>query len=66
MVTIVLSKSGNNLNHGIRNESGGYGGTSDNRWSYKRGKLYELDRIPVGVEYQVEVNGVITESGTKE
>jgi len=60
MKKIIVSKSGNYTHHGIGNtEHDGYGGTADNRLSYKRAIAYELRRsIQPGEEYQLEVDGV--------
>ena len=60
MKKIIVSKAGNYMHHGIGyTEHDGYGGTSDNRLSYKRAIDYELRRcIQPGEQYQVEVDGI--------
>ena len=61
MKRVIIRSSGNNTDHGIGyTEHGGYGGTSDNRWSLKMATQYEVGRnIKDGEEYQLEVNNVI-------
>ena len=60
MKTIVLHKTkySTYLSHGIRNEQGGFGGTSDAGWSQKMAIAYELRCIQPGEQYKVEINGV--------
>jgi hypothetical protein len=66
MKKIIISKNGNYMSHGIGyTEHDGYGGTSDNRWSYKMATEYEIRRIPAGEQYQLEVNGVNKGTFTK-
>jgi hypothetical protein len=66
--TIVISKPKNvrttYVNHGIRNNVGGFGGTADAGWSFKQAIRFELSRLPLdATEYDIEINGKITASG---
>ena len=56
MKTIKITKSGNYLYHGIKNEMGGYSGTADNRLSYKAGIMKEFSKLPMGTEFQIVIN----------
>ena len=50
------------VHHGTRNEVGGSFSTADAGWSLKMAILYEIARLPKGVEYQIERNGIILDS----
>jgi hypothetical protein len=64
--TIVINKPKDirttYVSHGIRNDVGGYFGTSDAGWSFKHAIAYERDHLPTGALFDVEINGKITQS----
>ncbi len=65
LYTIVISKPKDvrttYVTHGIRNPEGGYGGTCDAGMSFKRAAAYEIERLPDGAQYRVEINGKIVQ-----
>ena len=63
MKKITIKKISNYLHHGIINESGGYGGTADNRLSIKMGILKEYNKLSEGAEFQIEVNNKLMKDG---
>ncbi len=57
--TITVSKQTGTtyMNHGLKNDLGGFGGTADSGMSYRSAILQELRNVPMGAEYNVEKNG---------
>ena len=60
MKRIIIHKERRYTDHGIGyTEHDGYGGTMDNRWSIRMAIAYELPKIGIGEQYQLEVNDKI-------
>jgi hypothetical protein len=69
MYTITIRKPTNIRStvvyHGVKNPFGGSFETNHAGWSIKNAIAYEVSRLPIGIEYQIKVNGKITATGLK-
>lgn len=45
------------MEHGLGNDEGGYGGGSDNGWSYALAERVELRNLEIGEKYELIING---------